>query len=156
MTSPSHTDLREELTALAETQTFSPDPSAWDRGRRARRRTRVVRGAAVLAVVAIVVGVGAIAVRPDREAPQPAGEVPGGAIPSRIPFTEPDFVTDLAIGRASVAYVDENSMPVLVDATTGKAHIAVLPDFPTQQAFRVTKDFRRGSWLALSPPVRRQ
>ena len=42
------TDLREELAALAETQSFSADPSAWDRGRRARRRARVVRAGAVV------------------------------------------------------------------------------------------------------------
>ncbi|MDR7254671.1 hypothetical protein J2X46_003669 [Nocardioides sp. BE266] len=145
------TQLREELTALADTQTFSPDPAAWDRGRRARRNARVIRVAAVAAVVAIVVGVGAVSLAPDREAPQPAGEVRGGAIPSRIPVTKQDFLTDLAIGKASIAYVDENSMPVLVDASTGEAHRTVLPDFPTQQAFRLTRDLRRGSWLALSP-----
>ena len=55
------TDLREELDALARTQTFSPDPSAWDRGRRARRRTRVAAGMAAVAVVAVVaVGAGAL------------------------------------------------------------------------------------------------
>ncbi len=58
------TDLREELDALANTQTFSPDPSAWDRGRRARRRTRLAAGAAAVAVVAVVAGAGVLAVRP--------------------------------------------------------------------------------------------
>ena len=62
------TDLREELDALARTQTFSPDPSAWDRGRRARRRTRVAAGMAAVAVVAVVAGAGALALQPDREA----------------------------------------------------------------------------------------
>ena len=58
------TDLREELDALARTQTFSPDPSAWDRGRRARRRTRLAAGLAAVAVVAVVAGGGALALRP--------------------------------------------------------------------------------------------
>ena len=93
------TQLREELDALARTQSFSPDPSAWDRGRRARRTSRVVRGAAVLAAVAVVVGVGAIAVQPDREAPQPAGEVRGGAIPSRIELTNGAQVLAYAGGK---------------------------------------------------------
>jgi len=147
-------DLREELASLAETQAFSPDPSTWDRGRRARRTSRIVRGAAAIAVVALVVGVGAIATGPDRQAPQPA-DVPGGALPSRIPPTEYDFLTDLAIGSASVAYVDQDATPVLVDAATGKAHRTLLPDFPTQQAFRVAGKSARRSWLALSPDGRR-
>ena len=123
MSSPSHTDLREELTALAETQSFSPDPSAWDRGRRARRNSRVVRAGAALAVVALVVGVGAIAVRPEREAPQPA-DVPGGALPSRIDLRDADFgidfETDFAIGRASVA-LKGNGL-VLIGAEDGTYH----------------------------------
>ncbi|NYE36040.1 hypothetical protein F4692_001144 [Nocardioides cavernae] len=144
------TKLREELDALADTQTFSPDPAAWDRGRRARRNARVVRAAAAVAVVALVVGVGALAVRPDREAPQPAG-VPGGAIPSRIPEPSGEVLTDLAVGRASVAYVDEAAQPVLVDAATGDAHRVELPDFPDADAFEVFADHLTGSWLALSP-----
>ena len=124
MSSPSHTDLREELTALAETQTFSPDPTAWDRGRRARRNARVVRGAAALAVVAIVVGVGAIAVRPERAPVQPAGEVRGGALPSRVDLRDADFgadfETDFAIGRASVA-LGGNGF-VLIGAEDGRYH----------------------------------
>lgn len=119
MTSPSRPDLREELTALAETQPFSPDPSAWDRGRRARRNSRVARGAALVAVVAIVVGVGAIAVRPDHQSVQPA-DVPGGALPSRIDYLPGDFEEDWAIGRASVA-LGGNGL-VLIGAEDGRSH----------------------------------
>jgi hypothetical protein len=147
------TDLREELAALAETQPFSPDPSAWDRGRRARRRARVVRAGAGLAVVALVVGVGAIAVRPDAVAP--AGDVRGGALPSRVPEPDGPVLTYLAIGAASVAYVDTNAMPVLVDAMTGEAHHVSLPDFPDPAVFERTAELRRGAWLALSPDGRR-
>ncbi|KQV63342.1 hypothetical protein ASC64_17245 [Nocardioides sp. Root122] len=117
------TQLREELDALAETQTFSPDPSAWDRGRRARRRARVGRAAAGLAAVALVVGAGAVTLVPDREAPQPA-EVPGGALPSRVDLRDADFgadfETDYAIGRASVA-LSGNGL-LLVDAEDGTYH----------------------------------
>lgn len=153
MTTPSPTDLRDELTALADTHSFSPDPSAWDRGRRTRRRDRAIRGAVVAAVVALVAGVGALAVRPDAVAP--AGDVRGGAIPSRVPEPDGPVLTDLAIGAASVAYVDTNGMPVLVTATTGEAHWVELPDFPSPEAFELTADFRRGPWLAVSPDGRR-
>ncbi len=146
------TDLREELDALASTQTFTADPSAWDRGRRARRRTRVARGVAAAVVVAAVAGASVVALQPDRGSVQPA-EVPGGAVPSVIPEPGDDVLadTDLAIGRASVAYVDEDAQPVLVDAATGEAHRADLPDFPDAQAFDLYAEFRTGSWFALSP-----
>ena len=132
MSSPSSTDLREELDALARTQTFSPDPTAWDRGRRARRRSRVARGAALLAVVAIVAGVGAIAVRPERGPVQPAGEVRGGALPSRVDLADtsmdsPDdpspFEDDFAIGRASVALAGQGQGLDLIAAEDGRHHV---------------------------------
>ncbi|RYC10639.1 hypothetical protein [Nocardioides zhouii] len=154
MTSPSHTDLREELAALAETQPFSPDPSAWDLGRRARSRTRVVRAAATLAVVALVVGVGAIAVRPDSVGPA-GGIEPDGAIPSVITTPDGPVITDLAIGRASVAYVDSDGSPVLVDAATGKASYVDLPSFPEPSVIERTADLVTGPLLAVSPDGRR-
>ena len=148
------TDLREELDALARTQTFSPDPGAWDRGRRARRRTRVAAGMAAVAVVAVVAGAGALATRPEPVGPA-GSPVPDGAIPSRI--TEPDgpVVTDLAIGQASVAYVDDLHVgqPVLVSATTGKAVHVELPDFPEIDR-RTMNEWFHGPWLALSPDGR--
>ena len=147
-------DLREELTALAETQTFSPDPSAWDRGRRARRRSQLARGAAVVAVVAVVAGAGTLAVRPSAVGPAD-DTVPDGAIPSRIEEATGRLVTDLAIGRASVAYVDADGMPVLVGATDGEATRVELPDFPTPESLDAGAEYRRGPWLALSPDGRR-
>lgn len=142
------TKLHEELTALAETQTFTPDPSAWDRGRRARRRDRGVRVAVAAAVVAAIAGAGALTVR-DAEPPQPAGEVRGGAIPSRIEAPEGPTVTDLAFGRAAVAYVDDLGQPFLVSATTGETHPVELPDFPELPMDDMRARFR-GPWLALS------
>lgn len=115
------TDLREELDALARTQTFSPDPSAWDRGRRARRRTRAAAGLAAVAVVAVVAGAGALAVQPDREARTASGEVAeGGAIPSVVELTNGEFEDDWAIGRASVA-LGGNHL-VLIGAEDGRHH----------------------------------
>lgn len=148
------TDLSEELTALAETQTFSPDPAAWDRGRRARRRDRVVRSAAVVTVVGVIAGSAALVARPDPVGPADDA-APDGAIPSRI--TTPDDPTPRApdIGRASVAYVDAEGSPVLVDATTGEAHVVELPDFPVPESLERGSEYRRGPWLALSPDGRR-
>lgn len=141
--------LREELDALADTHSFSPDPAAWDRGRRARRRGRVVAVAAVLVLVASVGGLAAAWT--SREPVAPAGRVDGGAIPSQIEKPTGDTVTDLAFGPASVAYVDSDARPVLVSATTGEVRHVELPDFPGADAFEVFADFRTGSWLALSP-----
>lgn len=147
------TDLREELDALARTQTFSPDPSAWDRGRRARRRTRVAAGVAAVAVVAVVAGAGVLATRPSPVGP--AGDVvPDGAIPSRIAEPDGPMVSDLAIGQASVAYVDPSGVPVLVSANTGAARPVELPDFPEMPVGDVEGWFN-GPWLALSPDGRR-
>ena len=134
------TDLREELDALARTQSFSPDPSAWDRGRRARRRSRVVAGAAAVAVVAVVGGVGAVNLAPDRESPHPA-DVPGGALPSRVDLTgATSFEDDYAIGRASVA-LGGNSL-VLIGAEDGTYH-----HFGVQaDAFALSPDGYRVAW----------
>lgn len=143
------TDLREELTALAENQTFSPDPSAWDRGRRVRRRDRSLRVAVAAAVVAAVAGMGSLTLRPDAVGPADGVEEEA-AIPSVITGPGGPVLTDLAIGRASVAYVDDVGQPVLVDASTGEARAVTLPDFPGPEVFEMTADFRRGPWLALS------
>ncbi|GAA5113510.1 hypothetical protein GCM10023339_18000 [Alloalcanivorax gelatiniphagus] len=153
MTTQPHPDLREELDALAHAQSFSPDPSAWDRGRRARRRARIARGAAALAAVAVVAGAGTLAVRPSAVGPADH-DVPDGAIPSVIAEPPTEVVTDLRIGRASVAYVSPGSVPVVVDAATGESHVLDLPDFPTPEVFELA-EFRRGPWLALSPDGRR-
>lgn len=134
------TDLREELSALAETQSFSPDPSAWDRGRRVRRRDRVVRSAAVLAVVAVVTGAGVLAVQSDRDPVEPAGEVRGGAIPSRVDYVAGDFEDDYAIGRASVG-LGGNGL-VLIGAEDGRHH-----RFPIDaRVFALSPDGYRVAW----------
>ena len=140
------TDLREELDALARTQTFVPDPTAWDRGRRARRTSRIGRGAAVLAVVAIVVGAGVIAVRPDRAPVPPAGEVRGGALPSRIDVTNGDVEEDYAIGRASVA-LGGNHL-VLVGAEDGRYHHFAA----SGEVFALSPDGYRVAWWSDDGP----
>jgi hypothetical protein len=148
------TDLREELDALARTQTFSPDPSAWDRGRRARRRSRIAAGAAALAVVAVVAGAGTLAVRPSAVGPADDA-APDGAVPSRITASADPTPREPDLGQASVAYVDPDGSPVLVDATTGEAYVVELPDFPVPESLERGSEYRRGPWLALSPDGRR-
>lgn len=135
------TDLREELDALARTQSFSPDPSAWDRGRRARRRDRAL---AVVAALVMIAGFGGAALwstsdRESRTATAPV--VPGGAIPSRIDDPgelEPE--RDLAIGRGSVAFLSAADQAVVVGATDGRYRALSLPDGPEE-----------GGLLSLSP-----
>jgi hypothetical protein len=137
-------DLREELDALARTQTFSPDPSAWDRGRRVRRRSRAAAAVVAMVVVAVVVGAGALSLRPDREARTAStGDVGVGAVPRRIEDITADLepTTDLAVGRGAAAFISTSQRaPVVVTAADGVAHRLDLPGW--------SKD---GQALALSP-----
>jgi hypothetical protein len=136
--------LREELDALAHTQSFSPDPSAWDRGRRARRRDRALAVVAAVLVVLASVGGGVALWSPSaREARTASTVVPeGGAIPSRISPADIQFGTWPPRGRTSVAYLSSGGF-VLVDAEDG-----------TYQLFGVDDPslaLTRRSVLALSP-----
>ncbi|WP_457188964.1 hypothetical protein [Nocardioides sp. P5_E3] len=145
------TDLREELDALARTQTFSPDPSAWDRGRRARRRARVAAGMAAVAVVAVAAGAGALALQPDREARTASSEViEGGAIPSRIEDIPADLepTTDLAVGRGAAAFISPSQrVPVVVTAADGVAHRLDLPGWSEDgQALALSPDGMNLAW----------
>ncbi|QBX55149.1 hypothetical protein EXE58_06550 [Nocardioides seonyuensis] len=136
-------DLRNALHDLAEGQEFRPGPDAWDRGRRARRRSRIVAGAAALGVVAVVAGVGALVTgTPAGLAPADQDVVPGGAIPSRIEQVSDglESETDLAIGRGSAAFVSAAGDPVVIGATDGKPHVLDLLDWA-----------RETPTLALSP-----
>ena len=146
------TDLREELDALARTQTFSPDPSAWDRGRRARVVVRVSPpGLAAVAVVAVVAGAGALALQPDREARTASSEVvEGGAIPSRIEDIPADLepTTDLAVGRGAAAFISTSQRdPVVVTAADGVAHRLDLPGWSEDgQALALSPDGMNLAW----------
>ena len=93
----------------------------------------------MLAAIAVAVGAGTLAVRPSAVGPA-EDVVPDGAIPSSIGEPDGPVVTDLAIGRASVAYVDEAGQPVLVDATTGEALAVELPDFHIPHAEKIDFD----------------
>lgn len=143
-------DLRNALHDLAEGQEFRPDPDVWDRGRRARRRSRIVAGAAAIGVVAVVAGVGALVTgTPEGLAPAERDVVPGGAVPSRIEQVsdglEPE--TDLAIGRGSAAFVSTAGDPVVIGATDGKLHVLDLLGWEQdQQSLALSPDGEKLAW----------
>jgi hypothetical protein len=137
--------LRTTLRRLGD----SPEPlpladDLWQRGQAARRRGQVLVVVAVLAVLASLGGVVTL-VSTDREArTATAPSVPGGAIPSRI--EDPGQLAaeeDLAIGRASVAFLSAADQAVVVGATDGSYHALALDDAPED-----------GGLLALSPDGR--
>ncbi|MCW2736242.1 hypothetical protein [Nocardioides sp.] len=156
MTTQPDPDLRTTLHRIADSS--APMPVAddlWQRGRAARRRGQVLAVAAVLALIVSVGGVATLVSTNDREArTASSGEVEGGAIPSTIEDPEGQPITELAIGRASVAYVEETGTPVLVDATTGVAHRVELPSFPDLQVLDLLADRSTGPLLAVSPDGR--
>jgi hypothetical protein len=126
-------DLRDAFHRLADTApAHTPDPAAWDRGRAVRRRDRGLAVLAVVALVAALGGLGALVTRPGGVAPADGRAVPGGAIPSRIVDVAaspdaPAVETDLALGRASVAFFSAAGTPTLVGATDGRYHLVRLP-----------------------------
>lgn len=140
-----NTSLRHALEDLAEKQSFTPDPSAWDRGRRARRRDRAVTAALTLCLVASLGGLATLfTTGADQVAPADdttAKQVDG---PQAVPqVVEPpgDISTPdtLAVGRASVAYVLDDDRPVVVGSMDGHHRALDL------------EGWRPGSPLALSP-----
>src|SRR6476469_5432590 len=127
------TDLRTSLHRVADAA--DPLPVAddlWQRGVASRRRGQALVVAAVVAIVASVTWSAVLLGNDDREARTASTEVvAGGAIPSRI--EDPGGLTpsnDLAVGRASVAFVDDDSDVVVVTASDGRYHALALPEAP--------------------------
>jgi len=128
----------------------SSDPTLWARARRARRRDRAVRASAATLTALALAGALAIGLG-TRSAPPPANPAPhqtGVGIPSIVRGIHGDggldLETDLAVGPASVAIVNQSGAFV-VTAADGVYHRLRLPGFdPT--AFN---DDEPG--LALSP-----
>lgn len=125
-------NLRSELDQLADTAPRPTlDQTLWDRGRALRRRDRLMTSAVVIALVVIVGGLASLVVGPPRSF-EPAGDpAPEGAIPSAIhdvlADTELPLETDLAVGRASVAFYSEAAIPVVINASDGRYHLLDLP-----------------------------
>ncbi len=130
--------LRDELARLADRAT-PPHvaPETWRRGRAARRRDRVVAGAAALALVVVLGGIAALVTTgPGRVSP--AGPLEGpGAVPSTLhpvpTYVQTDpasYTSDLAVGTSSVAFVTGRGTPVVVSATDGSYSLLDLPGWP--------------------------
>lgn len=124
MTTPPDGDLRTRMHRVADEVTPLPvADDLWRRGQAARHRGQALVVAAVLVVLASVGGGVALWSPSDREARTASSEVPEGAIPSRIDVPDDlEATTDLAVGRASVAFVASSGQPVVVTATDGRYH----------------------------------
>lgn len=137
-------DLRTTLHRLADASAPLPvDDDLWQRGQSARRRGQAFAVAAVLALVVSVGGTATlVSTTDDREARTASTEVvEGGAIPSRI--EDPGGLTattDLAVGRASVAFIDGDSDVVVVTADDGRYHALALPEAPALGPVRLSPD----------------
>lgn len=153
MTTPPDLGLRSSLHRVADT--VEPLPVAddlWQRGQAARRRGRVLVVAAALAALASLGGVVTL-VSTDREvrtatAPRPNG----GAIPSTIKDLtglQPD--DDLAVGRASVAFVSDDDEAIVVTARDGRYHEPDLPGWDGELLV-LSPDGTHLSWTIESDP----
>ncbi|MFC7359142.1 TolB family protein [Nocardioides astragali] len=142
-------ELRATLHRIADEATPLPvADDLWQRGRAARRRGQAF---AVAAALALVVSVGGIATltTTDREADTASTEkIEGGAIPSRIEDPgELELESDLAVGRASVAFFSAAGQPVVIGATDGRYHALDLPDLsPDRGPLVLSPDGRHLAW----------
>ena len=120
--------LRDELHRIGDAAPVADvAPDTWGRARRARTRDRVLAGAAVVAVLALVGGLAACC----RRAIDAGGRRPRPALPSHLCrsradrpagrrlHSTSDVETDLAIGTQAVGYVTAPAVPVVVDAEDG-------------------------------------
>ena len=145
-------DLRDGLHRIADSATPLPvDDGLWQRGVTARRRGQAFLVAAVLAIIASVTWSTVLLGHDDREARTASQEVPRGAIPSRITDIPADLAvtTDLAVGRASAAFISGTDEPVVITAVDGVAHRLELAGWVANGT--EPGDVRQNQSLALSP-----
>lgn len=140
-------DLRTMLRRLADSAEPLPVPVDLWQHAQAARRGRMLAVAATLAVLISLGGVATLWSLPDREARTASSSTgEGGAIPSRIEDPGGLRATDdLAVGRASVAFVGRSSDVVVVTAVDGRYHALALPGAPSTGPVRLSPD---GSMLA--------
>lgn len=125
MTTPPYRDLRTRMHHVADEVTPLPvADDLWRRGQTARHRAQAMVVAAVLVVLASVGGGVALWSAPDREARTAATEVPEGALPRVIADAPDDLeaTSDLAVGRASAAFVSSSGDVVVITANDGVPH----------------------------------
>jgi hypothetical protein len=125
MTTPPYRDLRTRMHHVADEVTPLPvADDLWRRGQAARHRGQALVVAAVLMVLASVGGGVALWSPSDREARTASSEVPEGAIPRVIADVPDDLeaTSDLAVGRASAAFVSSSGDVVVVTANDGVPH----------------------------------
>jgi hypothetical protein len=125
MTTPPYRDLRTRMHRVADEVTPLPvSDDLWRRGQAARHRGQALVVAAVLMVLASVGGGVALWSPSDREARTASAEVPEGAIPRVIADVPDDLeaTSDLAVGRASAAFVSSSGDVVVVTANDGVPH----------------------------------
>ncbi|MBL0746312.1 hypothetical protein [Nocardioides baculatus] len=145
-------DLRSQMHRVGDAVDPLPvDDDLWQRGVAARRRGQVLVVAAVLAIVVSVAGTATLVGGDDREARTASGEVvEGGAIPRSI--VDPgdlDPEGDLAVGRASAAFISQSSEPVVITAVDGVPHELDLAGWVTNS--QDPDEVRVNQSLALSP-----
>lgn len=153
MTTPPDLGLRTSLHRVADA--VEPLPVAddlWQRGQAARRRGQALVVAAVLAIVVSVSWSAVLMTSEDREARTASSPAPaGGAIPSRVVDPgELDLETDLAVGRASVAFFSARAQPVVVGASDGVYRALDLPDLSDDRGpLELSPDGRHLAWRAV-------
>lgn len=160
--------LREELARIGDgAAPVAVSSDVWARGRRARRRDRLVAGGAALSVLVVLAGVGLTLRGSGQDVPPVATGVEAvpsviHPVPERLGFGGIDAdstwkpsigESDLAIGRASVAFASGGyqPLPAVITAADGAYHLLQLPGWiGTSLAANMTP----GMPLALSPDGR--
>ena len=162
--------LKDQLTRLGDSAPeITLPPDLWRRGRRAFRRTQAM---IVLAMVTLLAGslAGVGLLWDSTRVPSPADLVPGEmpsatapaatrlGVPNRIyavPWRAGDRLQDdLAVGRAAVAFVTRNGIPVVVNAADGSYSPLRLPGMTPGDALD-RAELTDANWLALSPDGRK-
>ena len=144
--------LREELSRIGDTAPVAHvDPDTWRRARRARTRDRVLVGAAAVAVLALVGGLGGILPSHDST-PVAGGSAPG--VPDHL-YTVPASASaapeaDLAVGTGAAAWMSECCDVVVVGARDGSYHVLHPPGFPGRGELLIS-DMNDEVPLTLSP-----
>jgi len=152
--------LREELARIGdEAPVAAVDPETWGRARRARVRDRVL---VLAAVVAVLVGVGAVPLARHHRTETPVAGRSAAAVPRHIwlvpdrmatrgndgSWVHDEVTGDLEVGRAAAAYVMADGLPVVIGAEDGAYHLLDLPDFAGNN--ELTAQGLEGGDLALS------